>query len=252
MYGVVGRVDEINVGESFYDDPDYVSDADRDSRRLKHWHGVLWSEELPSGERLEWTPEPGSYLAATSSAGPLRVSSDTIATTHAAYANSDVPQWWSGLAEAERSRHEKAFYTIGGFIIFPTRPQSLNQRRGTDRRICDRFDLTLECIRRYYLGQGTSPLADVIRADANYFGLFGHGPTGFTSFVNFFHLHDMIDGDSIRWLDGSGESVWDFDAPPLPTSASGYQTYLDNVLTFVMSRNDRIREWCLAHPGPAG
>jgi hypothetical protein len=241
-------VEEISVTDSFYDDPDYVSDADRDSKRLKRWHCLLLSKELPSGERLEWAPEPGGYLTATSSAGPLRVSSDTIATTHAGYRNSNVPQWWGELAEEQQDRYERAFYTIGGFIVFPTRPQSLNQRRGTDWRICDRFDLTLECIRRFYLGGGESPLADVIRADANYFGLFGDGADGFRGFVDFFHLQDLIEGDSVRWLSGAEGDDWDFDGPPLPTSAPEYRTYLDNVLAFVTSRNDRIQEWCRAQP----
>ena len=47
-------------------------------------------------------------------------------------------------------------YTIAGNIIFPANvpkgKMSINQKRGMLAKICDRFDLTLECIRRYYLG----------------------------------------------------------------------------------------------------
>lgn len=57
----------------------------------------------------------------------------------------------------------KAFYdlgcTVGAYVVFPLPVQvddewrqSINQRRGMEARIRDRFDLTLKCIRRHYLG----------------------------------------------------------------------------------------------------
>lgn len=59
------------------------------------------------------------------------------------------------------------FCTIGGYIVFPNqlaqqrpvgsnatvRRWSLNQARGMERRISDRFDLTLETIRLFYAGR---------------------------------------------------------------------------------------------------
>jgi hypothetical protein len=46
-------------------------------------------------------------------------------------------------------------------LVFPVRTrvdgrgqQSIHQRRGTHQLIRDRFDLTLECIRRHYAGLG--------------------------------------------------------------------------------------------------
>ena len=51
--------------------------------------------------------------------------------------------------------------TIGGYILFPNnridKKHTINQARGVNRLIDDRFDLTLECIRRYYLDK-PSPL----------------------------------------------------------------------------------------------
>ncbi len=67
--------------------------------------------------------------------------SDTIATTHSNYRRFGATQMWKNLTEDERTRYDRAFYTIGGFIIFPTRPQSLNQRRGTAETIADRLGL---------------------------------------------------------------------------------------------------------------
>jgi hypothetical protein len=44
-------------------------------------------------------------------------------------------------------------YTIGGMMVFPGNAidgkWTINQARGCLRKISDRFDLTLECIRRY-------------------------------------------------------------------------------------------------------
>ena len=58
-------------------------------------------------------------------------------------------------------------YTIGGEIIFPKHARSINQARGVNPLICDRFDLTLECIRRYYVGV-SSPLYEVLCGDGRF------------------------------------------------------------------------------------
>lgn len=121
---IVSSMNEINVGFCFYDDPDFVTDADRDSRVLMRWHQRLWSNPLPSGHRFEWNLEPGTFCMVH---GDVRVSSDTIATTHSNYQRLGAAQLWESLAEGERTKYDRSFYTIGGFIIFPTRPQSLNQ-----------------------------------------------------------------------------------------------------------------------------
>lgn len=59
-------------------------------------------------------------------------------------------------------------YTIGGSIIFPKRPLGINPARGINKYICDRFDLTLECIRKYYLNEG-SPLYSTLIKDKEFF-----------------------------------------------------------------------------------
>ena len=43
----------------------------------------------------------------------------------------------------------RKMYTIGGTILFPKHPNNINGQRGMNPFICDRWDLTLECIRRY-------------------------------------------------------------------------------------------------------
>lgn len=234
-------VDEIDVKFCFLDDPDYLTDADRDSRKLRRWHQQLWSKSLPSGQSLEWELEPGTSCLVH---GDLRVSSDTIATTHSNYHRLGTAELWESMEQSEQEKYDRLFYTIGGFIIFPTRLQSLNQRRGTAVSIADRFDLTLECIRQHYLGQIDNPLAETLSLDAGYFRLFGEGSEGFAAFVDFFHLQDVASPDSVRWFDGDSGQAWDFDRAPLPPTIDAYRRYLDNVSTFVAARNARIQDWC--------
>jgi hypothetical protein len=236
-------VEPIDVFRCFYDDVDYRRDADRDSQVLKAWHRALWSKELPSGERAEWVNEAGGYLTFQAPTGAIRVSSDTIATTHSSYPSIRGPGVVAQLGREALLRYERAFYTIGGFIIFPVHRSSLNQARGTDYRIADRFDLTLECIRRHYFDENENPLAAVLEVDANFFRLFGEGRSGFAAYDDFFHLQDLVRGDVIKWLDDSTVSRWNFEVPPLPASASAYRSYLDNVSAFVMARNFRIQAW---------
>lgn len=237
-------MDEIDVAFSFYEDKDYRSDADRDSDVLRNWHAKLWSKSLPSGERLAWRREPDSYLICDSSVGPIRVSSDTIATTHSNYKHFGVEQAQEGISAVDMKQYERDFYTIGGFIIFPTRPQSINQRRGSDSTIADRFDLTLECIKRHYIGGPESPLTETLKLDREFFALFGQGADGFTAYVDFFHLQDLVSDGTIAWLDGSKRDSWDFEVRPLPQSPHAYRQYLDNVARFVEARNERIGRWC--------
>lgn len=242
----VSIVSEVDVTFCFYDDAKYVSDADGDSYILQEWHRQLWSKDLPSGEKLQWVAEPGEYLTSVGPHGPLRVSSDTIATTHARYAVIRDSGLWADLSPTEQEAYERAFYTIGGFIIFPVRSASLNQQRGQHASIADRFDLTLECIRQHYLGQQDNPLSDALEADVEFFRLFGEGSSGFRGYVDFFHLQDLVDGDSIRWWDGLAGSEWDFGQAPIPQSPSAYRRYLDNVAAFVSARNGRIEAWLAA------
>lgn len=234
-------VSEIDVAFCFYSDLKYVTDADRDSYILQDWHQLLWSKDLPSGDKLQWVADPGEYLTCLGPYGPVRVSSDTIATTHSRY--SVVSRWWTDLGREVQDRYEHAFYTIGGFIIFPVHTDSLNQLRGWDSKIADRFDLTLECIRQHYLGAIGNPLSAVLEVDAGYFRLFGEGLSGFAAYVDFFHLQDLVGDNTINWLDDFAGNQWNFGAPPLPQSPSAYRRYLDNVAVFVSARNRRIQDW---------
>lgn len=114
-------------------------------------------------------------------------------------------------------------------MIFPVSKGSLNQDRGTHPRIQDRWDLTLECIRRFYEG-GTSPLTSTIERYANFFQLFG----SFSGYVNHFHLGDFVDSDGqVRFL----LPFDDFVSPALPADLAAYSQYrLDNLKLFEARR----------------
>jgi len=126
--------------------------------------------------------------------------------------------------------------TIGGFLVFPSNPvdggQTINMARGGSRRIDDRIDLTLECIRLHYLG-ASSPLADTLARFGSFFALFEN----FDGYVNFFLLQDLVSAD------GGVKFFLPFDnfsTPSLPRTVDEYQTYRESVTSFVAARNRRI------------
>jgi hypothetical protein len=124
-------------------------------------------------------------------------------------------------------------------IIFPGRRiggnMTINQARGC--RIGDRFDLTLECIRRYYCRQ-PSPLADDILRYGSFFNLFGD----FRGYVDYFLLQDLVavDYTAVKFYlplaDFNHESIY-------PRSADAFKSYLDKATQFIEARNSRIRTY---------
>ena len=98
-------------------------------------------------------------------------------------------------------------------MVFPGhqvgRKMTINQARGCDARIRDRFDLTLECIRRHYLDK-CSPLSDTLARYAEFFGLFGD----FAGYVDFFHLQDLV--NEVTLTIKFSMLFEDFTASPLP------------------------------------
>ena len=127
--------------------------------------------------------------------------------------------------------------TIGAYIIFPAKrinnKMTINGARGVNHKIQDRFDLTLECIRRLYLNQ-QSPLTDVLERNANFFKLF----SDFRGYVDYFLLQDMVEREyeAINFW----SSFDNFETEPLPTNKEEYLSYMNELLSFVKARNQRI------------
>ena len=127
--------------------------------------------------------------------------------------------------------------TIGAYIIFPAKrinnKMTINGARGVNHKIQDRFDLTLECIRRLYLNQ-QSPLTDVLERNANFFKLF----SDFRGYVDYFLLQDLVERDyeAINFW----SSFDNFETEPLPANKEEYLSYMNELLSFVKARNQRI------------
>ena len=134
--------------------------------------------------------------------------------------------------------------TVGAYVVFPLQVhrdgkwrRSINQARGTNGKIHDRFDLTLECIRRHYAGLA-SPMAEVLAWHAPFFELFG----SFDGYVRHFLLEDWVTADSatvtfLKDFDG-------FDGDPLPAAGvEEYREYMRRSMGVIRARNVRIAEY---------
>ena len=150
----------IDVGFDFRTDTPPGKDADLLSPTLREYHRRLWSKQLPTGHTFTLTQGENAYLLHESSLGRFALSSDAITTRlkgRAAKVLKEIPS---------ESLPPDLGYTIGSAIIFPGNridgASTINGARGFHPRIADRFDLTLECIRRHYLGE-SSPLAAALQ-----------------------------------------------------------------------------------------
>jgi hypothetical protein len=95
--------------------------------------------------------------------------------------------------------------------------------------------LTLECIRRHYLGL-PSPIHGTLDRYKDFFSLFGN----FKPYVQFFLLDDLInDNQEIKFY----LPFDDFQTPPTFTSIDDYPLYKGRVIDFIVNRNERIKEY---------
>jgi hypothetical protein len=135
-------------------------------------------------------------------------------------------------------------YTIGGMMLFPGNrvdgQMTINGARGFHPQIKDRFDLTVECIRRHYLNKD-SPLRDVLARYANFFQPFGD----FRGYVEFFLLQDLVTDDcsAVKFF----LPFEDFKSPPVPDTMAAYLDYRTLAIGFIEARNRRIKSWWASH-----
>ena len=211
-------------------------DPDSASETLKSYHQLLWSKTLPNGQMMELTTGKGFYLKWND----LYLGSDSIIVSfmHAGYKHRQMIM--DGIPDFAEYREDylKKSYTIAGSIVFPQVKWSMNQARGCSRKIRDRWDLTLECIRRFYAGE-SSPLDTALERSSKFFELF----VDFKGYVDFFLLQDCVDDDyNVKfWLD---TSLWVSD--PMPETVESYKDWIDKELDFVEERGKRMEEYCRA------
>lgn len=213
-------------------------DPDVKSETLKEYHRLLWSKELPNGEVMELKSRKAPYYLTWKN---FYFGSDTIIVSLRYARNKHIIGKVNEMQDDYAAYWESIFrkaYTIGGTIIFPVHRMSMNQRRGMSKRISDRWDLTLECIRKYYEGE-ESPLYNGILQDKPFFDLF----VNFKGYVDFFFLQDCVSEDysKVNVWDGKG----DFTEDGLPKTLDDYLHFLKKEFEFLAKRNERIKKYCL-------
>ena len=228
---------DIDASYDFRNDVRPNNDPDIHSKKLKLYHKILWSKPLPSGENflLDYSTT-GKYLSSKSSIGEFELSSDSI--THSYIGVKRMNSITKLVSDVDRDKILKTFYTIGGFIIFPSNKidnkQTINGSRGFNSRIVDRFDLTLECIRRFYLGI-ESPLYETFSRYKDFFQLFDD----FQGYTEFFLLQDIVTDDfsKVKFFLPFDDS---FPSQPLPKDLNDYLIYIKNTSNFVVNRGNRM------------
>lgn len=241
------RIDPDEDFASWYKDG---RDPDRYCERLYLWHRALWGRPVQgiSSFELDVVYNGGYGMQLRAADGSqFWLGSDSIIPTWSA------PGWTSRFGPnlvAEIGKNSDDFYRvacmIGGYVMFPRNRtgqagDTINQARGKRLVIADRFDLTLECIRRHYVNPAApaaeNPLGDRLAYYADFFSLFGD----FDRYVQFFLLDELVTPDrgAVRSL-MTGDSLSNFSGPALPVDPAEYAGYRERSIAFVTARNSRI------------
>ena len=192
---------------------------------------------MPNGNPFELHENvKGAYLYHESELGEFFLGSDAI--THS-YKNHQRKKWLTEQIPTAVNELFDAGSTIGAYIIFPNRrvdgKHTINQARGVNSLIDDRFDLTLECIRLFYSNK-TSPLYETLLIYEKFFRLFDD----FQGYIDFFFLGDLIDEDNkIKFY----LPFDDFNTRPSFPDVNQYLVYKERVLAFIKARNEQIKNY---------
>jgi hypothetical protein len=211
-------------------------DPDKWSPTLKRYHQILWSKPLPDGRPFDLDAKSGKgYLYHNSELGVFVLASDSVLPTF--IRRKGYEHVIGQTSQEDRDYFDHITYTIGGMMIFPAKKvdgkMTINGARGFNSKIGDRFDLTVECIRRYYLGE-ESPLHNDLARYNNFFQLFAD----FKGYVDFFLLNDLVTDDysGVRFF----TATVDFNKSPRPATLDEYLIFREGTIAFVQSRNARI------------
>lgn len=216
-----------------YREDSKCGDPDADSPLLYEMHKELWNKPLPSEQHF------GIELYKVSSSRILlsnkvcdNLSSDRMCPHFNEHKNGKFDNW---LPKAEINLLKHKVRTIGGHIVFPAHKKdghTINQARGVNAKIGDRFDLTLECISRFYNNED-SPLASTLRRYSEFLNLF----VNFKGYIDFFLLSDFVDDNNqVVFVIPFDE----FSRSPWPTSIEEYQRYKNLTIDIINRRNNRI------------
>ena len=232
----------IDIRFNVYSDTPPGKDPDSFSLTLRQYHKLLWSKPLPNGVFFNLNDKKPMLLHHQSDLGEFFLSSDSIGHTYGGsgigYVVKSMVHILNQIPPDELKDFFEASSTIGAFIIFPSKrinnKMTINGERGFNSKIKDRFDLTLECIRRHYENE-SSPLGSVLHRYSSFFNLF----KSFQGYVDFFLLQDLVEENysSIKFF----LPFNNFKQSPLPHSVDEYLIYKENVLRFIKARNHKIK-----------
>ena len=228
----------IDVNFNFYLDTPKGKDPDSYSDTLRRYHKLLWNKPLPNGTLFNLDLKTPKILHHKSQLGEFYLSSDSLA--------HDYSKWKSTehiIKKIPKTEIENFFNlgcTIGGYTIFPSnrvdKQMTINGSRGINKKIKDRFDLTLECIRRFYLNED-SPLLETLSRYEDFFKLFDD----FKGYVDFFLFQDLVQSNysSINYFLPSNN----FNNSPIPNDIQEYKVFRKNMTEFINKRSKRIFEY---------
>jgi hypothetical protein len=212
-------------------------DSDRYSPTLQEYHRVLWSKPLPNGELFNLTKISNNRLYHNSNIGEFYLSSDRAVATFSTWKRLQhiIPQ----IPDNEIADFVKLSDSIGGIVIWPSNKinnlPTINGERGFNSKIADRLDLTVECIRRYYLGLD-SPLYETFKRYTDFFELFND----FKGYIDFFLLQDLVSSDYSEVKISAPYD--DFNSLPIPRNVVEYVQYMESTSEVIKNRNIRISE----------
>lgn len=214
-------------------------DADKYSTLLQDYHRTLWSKPLPNGALFDLEKlNTSCLLRYTSTNVDLILSSDRAVATFTKWKR--LQHIIIQMPRNELDEFVNVTETIGGIIIWPSTKMdgksTINGERGFNRKICDRLDLTIECIRRYYNGE-SSPLFETFKRYDTFFKLF----VDFEGYINFFLFQDFVTEDYESVL--IAPPFDDFESSPVPASIESYCSYMKHTKGLIEARNRRISEY---------
>ncbi len=264
----------IDIKFNMFSDTPKGKDPDTFSKTLNLYHQKLWSKKLPNGKimylqrgvkkhkngspRQELTVE-AKAIAKTHPRIDSRqyvFTSDALGLTFKNKRNKKgadgkvIEQIFQNLDEGEHEKYFKKCCTIGAYTVFPgymiNRRQTINQARGFNPFILDRIDLTLECVRLFYLNtpglsKETCPLLDTLNRYKPFFDLF----ETFKGYIEYFLFQDLVNNDFSEVL--FFHPFHGFKKKDFPKNIKDYRAYMNKMIKFIELRNSRILDWATNH-----
>lgn len=191
---------------------------------------------------LEPTGNKGGLgLIHESTRGRFLLSSDTIANSNRR--RSGIRPFYEQMPDDVNAEFHNG--GVAARILFPANRieggRTVNGARGMDLRIADRFDLTLECVRRFYSDDLRTPLGEVLTCYRAFFDVF----ETFDQYVRFFYLDDLVEDGLVRFYLPFEEF-----GDPLPSTFDEYERFRVAQVAFVSARRERMRAALASVLGP--